>query len=986
MAINSLSYSSNGYAGLVSGIDTESVVKEMLSGTQAKIDSAEQSKQTLLYKQTMYRDVATQLKTLQTSYMSFSSSTNLLSSSFFNQMSTTLRTPIAGQNPAFSVSATSSSSPGTYKLTSISQLATAYSIKTKGVTSGAVSGAFNAEVANNLLYESKGGDVPRDASLVIQVGDQSVTLENAPQLLGGKSSEEIVDIINAEFEAAGVAGEAAFVNNKLTIYADDPDAFIRVHGNLNADAQDADLSMQMFGDGLLDLSGQGTFSASIDSDLYLPSFTVELDGREQEIYLSYESLEALATVDAEGNAKVSDGGTALLADLTTSLSRAFGTGVEVSASGGVITFDTGSSSSTLVLTGSNTSMELFGLTSGISNKLNASLALDDLNFATSLQGSRHSFSINGVDFAYDSTTSLSTIINDINNSKAGVKVIYQEAEDKFIIQRAETGHTDDSFNPIEMSQSEGNLLSALFGVEGGSDYSSHGIGKVMTSASAVAASEYQYGGTYKFNVNGSDYTFTVPQKSGIDERYTAEEFTELLNESFRSSFGTMADGKQSIEFAYDGDQFTITANKDSLVVKMPTGTQDSNVKTLGFASDASTQITDGATTLSDAGIQFGTGGSITVQHGDGTSPIVLTADELNGLTLDQVAEKLQTAIRTADPSSTATVEFDKNTAGFRILGIDIPMDILIDGGAGGENTENLFGSNEVKLHQAANADATEITHGTNAEVWIDGVMLERSSNTFEYNNMTFTVNSLYNAGEGAAGAATEVVVERDTEVIAETLQEFLTVYNETITMLNEMYTADATYKDYPPLTTDQKAGMSDTEIENWEEKSKEGLLRMDDNLFSILESMRSSMYTRPLGSSIAIYDLGIDTSFYSEDGHFNLSSESDLIAALEQDPEAVMNLFAGPGGIMEQLNTSINEAVGSTGYLTREAGVNSLDVNSNIYKQIEDIDEQLLTLEDRYWSEYDRYWTQFNSMELYIQEMNEQMSWLQNSLSGSTTS
>ncbi len=985
MAINSLSYSSNGYAGLVSGIDTESVVKEMLSGTQAKIDKAGQDKQTLLYKQSMYRDVATQLKTLQTSFMSFSSSTNLLSSSFYNQMTTSLRMPTAGQNAAFSVTATSSSTPGTYKLTSISQLATAHSIKTKNDVSGAVSGTLNADVAKNILNNYSGGDVPRDADLIIQVGNKSVTIDNAPEVLGGKSADEIVDILNAEFEAAGVEGNAAFVNNKLTIYANDSEDFIRVHGNFNADSQDSDLSMLMFGEGITDLSAQGTFSATIDSDLYLPSLTVELDGREQEIYLDFDALRSFAGVDADGNpvASGSDGGTALLASLQESLSRAFGTGVNVAMSGDTITFDTGSPSSTLMLTGTNTSMELFGLTSGISNKLNASLALDDLNFASPLQGSRHSFSINGVDFSYDSTTSLSTIINDINNSKAGVKIIYQEAEDKFTIQRAETGLTtaDDPYAAIDMSQTEGNLLSALFGVEGGSDFTAHGINQVMNSAASVAASEYEYGGTYMFNVNGTNYTFTVPQKSGVNEKYTAEEFTEKLNESFRSSFGTLADGTQSIELTYDAGQFSITSNKESLVVKMPTGTVGSDVKSLGFADDASTQITDGSTTLSEAGIQFGAGGSITVQGSSG--PISIDGSTLNGLTLDEVAAQLQNAIRTAEPTSSATVEFDKNTASFRILGIDIPMDIIIDGGTDGENTEDLFGSSHLQLHQAANADAVEVSYGTNAKVWIDGVELERSSNTFEYNNMSFTVHSLYNEGEGALGAPTEVVVERDTEVIAESLQEFLTAYNEAITMFNELYTADSTYKDYPPLTSEQMAGMSETEIENWEEKSKEGLLRMDDNLFSILESMRSAMYTRPLGSSIAIYDLGIDTSFYSEDGHFELSSEADLIAALEQDPEAVMNLFSGAGGIMETLNTAINDAVGATGYLTREAGINSLDVNSNIYKQVEDIDEQLLTLENRYWNEYDRYWSQFNAMESYIQQMNEQMSWLTSSLSSS---
>lgn len=42
MAINSLSAASKGLSGLASGIDTESIVKSMLSGTQSKIDSQNQ--------------------------------------------------------------------------------------------------------------------------------------------------------------------------------------------------------------------------------------------------------------------------------------------------------------------------------------------------------------------------------------------------------------------------------------------------------------------------------------------------------------------------------------------------------------------------------------------------------------------------------------------------------------------------------------------------------------------------------------------------------------------------------------------------------------------------------------------------------------------------------------------------------------------------------------------------------------------------------
>ena len=69
MNINTSNYwsassaSSNGFSGLVSGLDTESMVEKMLSGTQSKIDAQKALKQQITWKQTMYRDIINLLMT-----------------------------------------------------------------------------------------------------------------------------------------------------------------------------------------------------------------------------------------------------------------------------------------------------------------------------------------------------------------------------------------------------------------------------------------------------------------------------------------------------------------------------------------------------------------------------------------------------------------------------------------------------------------------------------------------------------------------------------------------------------------------------------------------------------------------------------------------------------------------------------------------------------------------------------------------------------
>ncbi len=74
-----------GVGGLLSGLDTDDLVKQMTAGTRRKIDRQYQSKQKLLYRQEAYREVSTKLLAFSNKYFSRSSGsqTNILDPSFF---------------------------------------------------------------------------------------------------------------------------------------------------------------------------------------------------------------------------------------------------------------------------------------------------------------------------------------------------------------------------------------------------------------------------------------------------------------------------------------------------------------------------------------------------------------------------------------------------------------------------------------------------------------------------------------------------------------------------------------------------------------------------------------------------------------------------------------------------------------------------------------------------------------------------------------
>lgn len=1004
MAINSLNASSHGLSGLVSGINTQEYVEKLLSGTQSKIDKAGQKKSLLQYKQSMYRDVALKLKTLQSSFLSFTSKTNLLSNSFYNTMTTTVKPPV-GMSAAFSVSGSSSAQPGTVTMDYIKQLATARTSKTNVKVSGKVEGALDTKVAKELAASYSGPD----AVMTIKVGNKSVKVYNAPTVFGGKTPSEVAQILNDQYfrkdDGNGgftqmVDAEAKFVNNKLQIVAKNSNDYISIQGNQNASSSNAVLSMKMFGEDSTDMSAQGVFAAAIDTDAYLPSFEVNLDGRQQTIRLDLTALKDFtsddATTAAAGKAKLIQG-------IDAQLKRFFGNGVQVSETGGTISFVSGSDSQQFKITGDYVVMGALGLKNGISNKLNTNLSLKDLNFGEDLVGNQHTFKINGVEFSYDSSTTLGTVINDINNSKAGVKISYIESEDKFVMQSSETGAGSVDF---DITQSQGNLMTVMFGKTSGDVATGYGMIMDMVADTAVTAADVADGGTFTFNVNGTDYQFSVTRNSK-EGAYTPASLAKKMNDAFLDSFGRTAEGKQKIEFLENGGVYTIRVNDGETIVKTAAPDKNKNTNLLGFKEGQSSLANSKDITLSQAGITFGTGAKMTLKVGAETIELT-NAFLTDSTTLGDIVDKLNAELRiklndSATPAEQRPrIEFDEKAGAFRMISMGQTMDLSITGSDDSKGLDRMFGKG-LGLSTNQTVDLTKYAvngvvpdsffkqtdAGQNAIFSINNSEMERASNSFMVNGLTYTlhgttVKEIVDLGNGNSEYKyydpTHIAITRDTEKIVDGVLEYLKMYNETIDYINGLYKSDAAYKEYPPLTAAQRKEMSDKEIENWEAKSKEGLLRNDSYLGKILDSLRKGMYTKPEGSTLAIYDLGISTSFYSNDGNFNAENVDDLRSAIEKNPEFVRQLMASEGGIMDMVNKAITDATKSSfatpGYLTAVAGSSTLDTTSTIAKQIKDINSQLSSLEKRYGNEYNRYWKQFNAMEKMIQSMNGQSQWL----------
>lgn len=275
--------------------------------------------------------------------------------------------------------------------------------------------------------------------------------------------------------------------------------------------------------------------------------------------------------------------------------------------------------------------------------------------------------------------------------------------------------------------------------------------------------------------------------------------------------------------------------------------------------------------------------------------------------------------------------------------------------------------------------------GTDAEFTINGLTTKRKSNTFTMNDVTFTLNK----NSTSADESSTVSVKTDSEAIVGTIKEFVEKYNELIGKINGELTEER-FTSFTPLTAEQKAGMKEKEIEEWESKAKSGMLRRDSLLTSGLSSMRNDLYAQVVANERTLTDskynqlaeIGIKTSKdYLERGKLELD-EDKLKAAIEDNPEAVYQLFMADGtqadgkikfeehGLARRLRASISgtmekvEAKAGNAYTTEH--------NYAMGKNLLRMKEDLTRLEDRLKQREQRYWNQFNAMEAAMQKLNDQ--------------
>ena len=583
-------------------------------------------------------------------------------------------------------------------------------------------------------------------------------------------------------------------------------------------------------------------------------------------------------------------------------------------------------------------------------------------------------------------------------------------------------------NNVHFSGATGDLKNLVTSAdaEGTSSFTLSTTEKVVKEDATKA--EYLSGKSFTVTLNGQTKTFTLgeidPSKGNLHEQ-VKQNLQEGLDKAFGKGkitvdMDTTGPGERSFSFSVsNGDTFRITS---------PVG------EVLGLGENGVTSYVDTGKTLGDllgrtsdgAGLNGLTGGELARAIGDVTEikdkdgkvtsrvdSEGNTVDE-QGFRLDKDGKRFQeyeltvngvsigkynkdTALETvlndinSNTEAGVSVSFSKTTNQFVFTAKETGAGgrVEIGGGLG----ERLFGKVNVtdKDHYTAGQDAkfTATINGQKME-------FSRSSNTFDLDGMSITLNGTFEVKDGETPVTFSS--KTDTDKIIDVVKTMVEDYNAIVSEVKKAYSDMPLEKSdgsrYKPLTDEDKADMTESEIKAYEEKAKTGILFMDRDLSSLYSALRSAV--APGGSDGSfLRSIGIKTSY--EDGLTTLSlDENALREALEQNPDQVKDAFtkskengAASDGLMASIQKVTDRYAATTGatkgILIEKAGSKyspSAALNNTLLEQMKDIDKQVDKWQAKMSDKVDYYTNKFTQLEMLIAQMNSQSSSLAGMMGG----
>lgn len=281
---------------------------------------------------------------------------------------------------------------------------------------------------------------------------------------------------------------------------------------------------------------------------------------------------------------------------------------------------------------------------------------------------------------------------------------------------------------------------------------------------------------------------------------------------------------------------------------------------------------------------------------------------------------------------------------------------------------------------AAGADniATRIV-GEDSEIELNGATYKNNTNSFEINGLTIQATAL------TGDESVTITTDTDIDGIYNMVKDFFTSYNELIKSMDTAYNAPSAKK-YEPLTDEEKEAMTDSQIEKWEAKIKDSVLRRDNTL-GTLSSLMKTIMSRTYqvgGKNYSLASFGIKTAGYfasgdNEKGVYHIDGDPDdattagnqdkLRAAIASDPETFVEFFSK---MSTELYTKLTDKMSSSSLSSAYTVYNDKQMKTQYSNYSSDIKKW----EDKISDYEEKYYKQFSAMEQALAKLNSQQSQL----------
>ena len=275
--------------------------------------------------------------------------------------------------------------------------------------------------------------------------------------------------------------------------------------------------------------------------------------------------------------------------------------------------------------------------------------------------------------------------------------------------------------------------------------------------------------------------------------------------------------------------------------------------------------------------------------------------------------------------------------------------------------------------------------GHDAEFTLNGVAYTSYNNTLSVNGMTIT------ALEENPGKEITLSTTNDTDGVYDMIKGLFTSYNELINEMDSLYNAEAA-KDYEPLTSEEKDALTDTEIEEWEKKIKDSLMRRDSTLSSVAGTMKSAMLKgiNVNGRTMYLSDFGIETLGYfkakdNERNAYHIAGDSDDPATRAQDNTLKMMIATDPDTVMDffvGLTNNMHDELAKKMSATKLSSALTVYNDKKMKEEYNDYTDKIKKQEEKLNDYIDKWYAKFSAMETALSKLESKNSSLSSLFGG----